>query len=843
MNTIQDLNNFGNTSVNFTDDRTPDVIFDKPSSVNGSISVNFTSGGAPNHQVPVGINIREFIRPDVALPTYTIDLSAASGSATLTWPSLPVGITASTPSANVYRLSGFTLVSQWNTVKSPTVVINPAYSGTFQYTATITWSSTETMTWTVSVSAENTGIISLARSSTTYSNYQETLVVGSPLITDLSASGTGTYTLTVVPNPTSAVSLMSSNGRQVWTVSQTLNDPDSPDNGNYASSAMIPSGGYVALGKPSSDTPFNGEINIYTGSAGTYTYQTTLSPSGEPSGTLNLGSGVAFDSTASTLASPSNGHGYTFVFTRSGSSWTQQAKINTGLTKGSGGSNGIVLSSDGNTLVECQTGDVFNTYGKAKVYTRSGSTWSEQNSNLTTTDAFNTDFFGDNIVASSDANTVAISASYYNKRFQTSSINGGSISTAQNKFGTASLRLQNTLSTTQFMLLPEVLFRGFYQWGDHPNALDGCIEMWFRADVINAGYLFRMPGGSTDDGLLISSGILSYRKSNAVRISGSTVISTNTWNHVALVFKANGDHKLFLNGTQEGSIWAGANLGDYPYFGVGNPMIIGATKNSSGQFSNGFNGYIDELRISKGIVRYDSTFTPSATAFTEDQYTLGLAHFNEANGSTTTSGLGFTANAGAVYVFTRSGSTWTQQAKLESPTPTASDRFGEHINMLSDGNTIYVGSGTNTYVFTRSGTTWTLSQTLAFKISNKGLDSSGIYAVTTGGAVYKKVLGSWNQWGTMTANTIVGVVAATPSILNYTAANLLVNQSTTVGTSWNAGAKTLTLTGNRSEVNADLDTVKFTVTNGFTSNFILTYTVTTPAAITDDRDQNVIRSF
>jgi hypothetical protein len=44
-------------------------------------------------------------------------------------------------------------------------------------------------------------------------------------------------------------------------------------------------------------------------------------------------------------------------------------------------------------------------------------------------------------------------------------------------------------------------------------------------------------------------------------------------------------------------------------------------------------GYMDELRISKGISRYNSNFTPSSTAFTNDSNTVLLIHFDGSNGS------------------------------------------------------------------------------------------------------------------------------------------------------------------------------------------------------------------
>lgn len=70
-------------------------------------------------------------------------------------------------------------------------------------------------------------------------------------------------------------------------------------------------------------------------------------------------------------------------------------------------------------------------------------------------------------------------------------------------------------------------------------------------------------------------------------------------------------------------------------------------------------------------------------------------------------------DSGSAYVFTRSGTTWTQQAKLTADNAAAGDTFGWSVTI--DGDTVVVGSrdgdGVDTdsgaaYVFTRTGTTW-----------------------------------------------------------------------------------------------------------------------------------------
>jgi len=73
------------------------------------------------------------------------------------------------------------------------------------------------------------------------------------------------------------------------------------------------------------------------------------------------------------------------------------------------------------------------------------------------------------------------------------------------------------------------------------------------------------------------------------------------------------------------------------------------------------------------------------------------------------------ADAGSAYVFVRSGTVWTQQAKLTASDAATSDRFGSSVAV--SGDTAVVGArwdsnagGTaagSAYVFVRSGTVWT----------------------------------------------------------------------------------------------------------------------------------------
>ena len=69
----------------------------------------------------------------------------------------------------------------------------------------------------------------------------------------------------------------------------------------------------------------------------------------------------------------------------------------------------------------------------------------------------------------------------------------------------------------------------------------------------------------------------------------------------------------------------------------------------------------------------------------------------------------------AAYIFTRSGSTWTQQQKLTASDGQSGDDFGKSVHI--SGTSVIVGSAKNqsngaAYIFTRSGSTWTQQQKL-----------------------------------------------------------------------------------------------------------------------------------
>lgn len=90
-------------------------------------------------------------------------------------------------------------------------------------------------------------------------------------------------------------------------------------------------------------------------------------------------------------------------------------------------------------------------------------------------------------------------------------------------------------------------------------------------------------------------------------------------------------------------------------------------------------------------------------AMGEDSNGTGVNNASQADNSA--------GESGAAYVFVRSGSTWTQQAYVKAADTAIGDAFGWSVAVSGDGNTVAVGaqyqnSTGAVYVFSRSGTAW-----------------------------------------------------------------------------------------------------------------------------------------
>jgi len=138
--------------------------------------------------------------------------------------------------------------------------------------------------------------------------------------------------------------------------------------------------------------------------------------------------------------------------------------------------------------------------------------------------------------------------------------------------------------------------------------------------------------------------------------------------------------------------------------------------------------------------------------------------------------------AGAVYIFTSVGG-WQQQAYVKAQSPAADDWFGFSVALSADGNTLAVGApyygASNTgaiYVYTRSGSTWTFKQQVTGISANDGfgwavaLSDDG--SVLAAGAPFEST--SANSSGALYVYTTAdswGTVATTDSIKSVGAAS------------------------------------------------------------------------
>ena len=171
-------------------------------------------------------------------------------------------------------------------------------------------------------------------------------------------------------------------------------------------------------------------------------------------------------------------------------------------------------------------------------------------------------------------------------------------------------------------------------------------------------------------------------------------------------------------------------------------------------------------------------FFGSRVAISGDTLVVGV-NGEASNQTTITNGPTASADnsapiAGAVYVFTRSGTAWSQQAYLKAPNAEAGDAFGSSVAI--SGDTLVVGAtgedsnqttitnGTTAstdnsaigagaaYVFTRSGTTW--SQQAYLKAPNAEInDQFGIVVAISGDTVVVGALQESSNQTTITNGT------------------------------------------------------------------------------------------
>lgn len=187
---------------------------------------------------------------------------------------------------------------------------------------------------------------------------------------------------------------------------------------------------------------------------------------------------------------------------------------------------------------------------------------------------------------------------------------GTTVSTATFKYGTSSVSFNGS---SNYISLP---VNSAIQLG----ASNFTYETWLYVNAIGSRQNFAYINGNTSGFAALSVNILANGKlACAASETGAiwkfedltgigTALSINTWYHVAVV-RNGATITVYLNGV---------SIGTYSLTASGTSLMTTYTLNQIGVYNTNnyyFNGYLDDLRITKDIARYTANFTPPTTSF------------------------------------------------------------------------------------------------------------------------------------------------------------------------------------------------------------------------------------
>ena len=363
------------------------------------------------------------------------------------------------------------------------------------------------------------------------------------------------------------------------------------------------------------------------------------------------------------------GTGAAFVFTRSGTTWSLQggklsASPNEELGEGESGGRGevgfaVALSSEGNTALVGGPG-YKNTAGAAWVFTRTGSTWTQQAKLVApAAEEGAGGVFGTSVALSAEGNTALIGAPENN---------GG--------VGTAFVFTRTSGTWTQ-------------QGKGLTGGGEGSSGQFGRSVALSAEGNTALIGGPTNN-----PGVGNFIHAGAAWVFTRT---SGVWTQQGEKLVGQGQGEETGEGEFGFSVALSAN---------GNTALIGA---------RGDNSFIGAAWV---FTRSGSTWTLQSTKLTGSAES-GTGEFGEAVALSSEGnialigGPGDSEGVGAAWVFVRSGSTWTQQGtKLTGSGESGSGAFGEAVALSAEGTTALIGGPDDhegvgaAWLFTRSGATW-----------------------------------------------------------------------------------------------------------------------------------------
>jgi FG-GAP repeat len=389
--------------------------------------------------------------------------------------------------------------------------------------------------------------------------------------------------------------------------------------------------------------------------------------------------------------------GAVYVFTRRGDTVAQQAYIKaSNPMEGANFGSSVVLSRDGNTMAVAayyessnatgingnQNDHSITEAGAVYIFTRTGTTWSQQayikasnTGNAAVGDGFaEGDQFGYSIALSSDGNTLAVGA--IGEDSNATGINGDQSDNSAGQSGAAYIFTRNGGTWSQQAYVKSSMTR--------PNVL--------------FGYSI---------GLSANGDTLAVAEYDADRGKGALYVlgrSGGTWSHQARIQADNAE-----NGDSLGYSMAISDDGNTIAAGAAdedclNPGInpAGCDKDQPTDTSAGA-AYIF---VRNGATWTQQAFLKSSNPHKSDWFGVRIAISGDGNTVAVSApqedgaSRGINGNqtnltsseAGAVYFYTRSGTTWTQQAYIKSSNSDASDEFGSSVALSQDGRTMVVGA-------------------------------------------------------------------------------------------------------------------------------------------------------
>ena len=177
-------------------------------------------------------------------------------------------------------------------------------------------------------------------------------------------------------------------------------------------SVALSSDGNTALVGGYQDNSSAGAAWVYTRSGNVWTQQGSKLVGIGAIGAALQAYSVALSSDGNTAilggAADNSSAGAAWVYTRSGSTWTQQSKlVGTGVVGAAEQGYSVALSADGNTAIMGGYGDN-SAVGAAWVFTRSGGVWSQQGGKLVGAGATGAAEQGNSVALSADGNNAIV---------------------------------------------------------------------------------------------------------------------------------------------------------------------------------------------------------------------------------------------------------------------------------------------------------------------------------------------------------------------------------------------------------------------------------------------------